>query len=57
QARDPEAMGRAMGQAAEAGRTAHQAGRIPVKAYASASSPTSGLVSGPADPEQPIANA
>ena len=56
QARDPEAMGRAMGQAAEAGRTAHLAGRIPVKAYASASSPTTGLVSGPADPEQPIAS-
>ena len=54
QANNPEAMGRAMGQAAAAGRTAYLAGRIPVKAYASASSPTTGLVTGPADPEQPL---
>ena len=44
QARSPEAMGRAMGMAAEAGRTAFIAGRIPVKPYASASSPTAGLI-------------
>ncbi|WP_017327706.1 thiazole synthase [Synechococcus sp. PCC 7336] len=54
QARDPEVMGRAMGMAAVAGRLAFSAGRIPVKAYASASSPMTGLVSAPADPEQPI---
>ena len=59
QAQDPAAMGRAMGLAAEAGRLAYTAGRIPVKAYASASSPTKGLVTeaakAPVDPEQPIA--
>ncbi|WP_227500056.1 thiazole synthase [Synechococcus sp. PCC 7335] len=44
-AKDPVAMGRAMGMAAEAGRLAYQAGRIPVKAYASASSPTTGTIS------------
>ena len=54
QASNPEAMGRAMGQATAAGRTAYLAGRIPVKAFASASSPTTGLVTGPADPEQPL---
>lgn len=43
-ANDPVAMGRAMGMATEAGRLAYQAGRIPVKAYASASSPTTGTV-------------
>lgn len=43
-AKDPVAMGRAMGMAAEAGRLAYQAGRIPVKGYASASSPTTGTV-------------
>lgn len=43
-AKDPVAMGRAMGMAAEAGRLAYQAGRIPVKAYASASSPTTGTI-------------
>ena len=55
---DPEAMGRAMGLAAEAGRLAYEAGRIPVKAYASASSPTTGLVTEGAkaavEPEQPF---
>ncbi|MEO0807609.1 MAG: thiazole synthase, partial [Cyanobacteria bacterium J06643_4] len=43
-AKDPVAMGRAMGMAAEAGRLAYQAGRIPIKAYASASSPTTGTI-------------
>ena len=43
-AKDPVAMGRAMGMAAVAGRLAYQAGRIPVKAYASASSPTTGTI-------------
>ncbi|MEL6814079.1 MAG: glycine oxidase ThiO [Cyanobacteria bacterium J06598_3] len=41
---DPVSMGRAMGMAAIAGRLAYQAGRIPIKAYASASSPTTGTV-------------
>ena len=44
-AQDPVAMGQAMGMAAIAGRLAYQAGRIPVKAYASASSPTTGTIS------------
>ena len=43
-AQDPVAMGRAMGMAAIAGRLAYQAGRIPVKTYASASSPTTGTI-------------
>ena len=43
-ARNPVAMGRAMGMATEAGRTAYLSGRIPIKAYASASSPLTGLV-------------
>ncbi|MGC1218432.1 MAG: glycine oxidase ThiO [Phormidesmis sp.] len=43
-AKDPVAMGRAMGMAAVAGRLAYQAGRIPVKTYASASSPTTGTI-------------
>jgi thiazole synthase len=43
-AKNPIAMGRAMGMATEAGRLAYLAGRIPVKQYASASSPTTGLV-------------
>lgn len=55
-ATDPEAMGRAMGLALEAGRIAYQAGRIPVKAYASASSPLTGLVTQPVEPEHPIAS-
>jgi thiazole synthase len=46
QASDPVAMGRAMGMAAVAGRLAYLAGRIPVKSYASASSPLTGLVQG-----------
>jgi thiazole synthase len=44
QAQQPAAMARAMALAAEAGRLAYLAGRIPIKAYASASSPMSGLV-------------
>jgi thiazole synthase len=43
-ARDPAAMAGAMKQAVEAGRTAFLAGRIPRKEYASASSPTEGLI-------------
>lgn len=45
QAQHPAAMARAMGLATEAGRLAYLSGRIPVKAYASASSPMTGLVS------------
>ena len=45
-AHNPIHMGRAMGLAAEAGRLAYLAGRIPVKAYASASSPLTGRVGG-----------
>jgi thiazole synthase len=44
QAQYPAAMARAMALAAEAGRLAYLAGRIPVKVYASASSPMTGLV-------------
>ena len=43
-AKNPVAMGKAMGMAAKAGRLAFQSGRIPIKAYASASSPTTGTV-------------
>ncbi len=43
-ANNPVAMGRAMGMATEAGRAAYLSGRIPIKAYASASSPLTGLV-------------
>ncbi len=43
-ARDPVAMGQAMGMATQAGRLAYRAGRIPVKAFASASSPPTGTV-------------
>ncbi|MDJ0706270.1 MAG: thiazole synthase [Leptolyngbyaceae cyanobacterium MO_188.B28] len=43
-AHNPVHMGRAMGLAAEAGRLAYLSGRIPVKAYASASSPLTGQV-------------
>ena len=41
---DPPAMARAMALAAEAGRSALKAGRLPVRAEASPSSPTSGKV-------------
>jgi thiazole synthase len=44
QAQYPAAMARAMALAAEAGRLAYLAGRIPIKSYASASSPMTGLV-------------
>lgn len=43
-AKNPIAMGQAMGMAAKAGRLAYQSGRIPVKTYASASSPTTGTI-------------
>src|SRR3954471_20581796 len=43
-AQDPVRMARAMRLAVEAGREAYLAGRIPMKAYASASSPLEGLV-------------
>jgi thiazole synthase len=43
-AQNPAAMARAMGMATEAGRLAYLAGRIPVKSYASASSPLTGTV-------------
>ncbi|MFZ5446931.1 MAG: thiazole synthase [Myxococcota bacterium] len=43
-AREPVRMARAMKLAVEAGREAFLAGRIPMKAYASASSPLTGLV-------------
>ena len=44
QAQQPAVMAQAMGLAAQAGRLAFLAGRIPVKSYASASSPLTGLV-------------
>lgn len=44
-AKNPVAMGRAMGLAAEAGRLAYLSGRIPVKQYATASSPLTGTIS------------
>ncbi len=52
QAQDPAAMGQAMALAAEAGRLAYLAGRIPVKPYASASSPLTGQITQitPSDP-------
>jgi len=43
-AKSPAAMARAMSLATVAGRLAYLAGRIPVKAYASASSPLSGTI-------------
>ena len=43
-AQNPVAMGKAMGMAAQAGRLAYLAGRIPVKSYASASSPLTGTI-------------
>lgn len=45
QATHPAAMARAMNLATVAGRLAYQAGRIPIKAYASASSPLTGTIS------------
>jgi thiazole synthase len=44
---DPVAMARAMRLAVEAGRLAYLAGRIPRKLYATASSPTVGIVGKP----------
>jgi thiazole synthase len=44
QARDPVKMAEAMRDAVVAGRRAYEAGRIPKKPYASASSPTEGIV-------------
>ena len=43
-AKNPLKMARAMGLATEAGRLAYLAGRIPVKQYASASSPSTGTI-------------
>ena len=43
-AEDPVRMARAMRAAAEAGRDAYLAGRIPKKLYATASSPVEGLI-------------
>jgi thiazole synthase len=45
QAQNPAAMARAMALATEAGRLAYRSGRIPIKTYASASSPMTGIVS------------
>jgi thiazole synthase len=45
-AKQPVRMARAMKAAAEAGRDAFLAGRIPKKLYATASSPTSGVIAG-----------
>jgi thiazole synthase len=44
QAANPTLMAEAMGLATLAGRLAYQAGRIPIKAYASASSPLTGTI-------------
>ncbi len=43
-ARDPITMAQAMRHAVEAGRLAYRAGRIPKKLYATASSPTEGMI-------------
>lgn len=43
-AQNPVAMARAMGLATEAGRLAYHAGRMPIKSYASASSPLTGTI-------------
>lgn len=44
-AQNPGAMARAMGMATQAGRLAYLAGRMPLKQYASASSPQTGTIS------------
>ncbi len=44
-AKDPVRMARAMRLAVEAGRLAHESGRMPRRLYASASSPVDGLAS------------
>ena len=41
---DPVKMARAMNLGVEAGRLAHEAGRIPMKLYATASSPLAGVI-------------
>jgi thiazole synthase len=46
QAENPALMAQAMGMATQAGRMAYLAGRIPMKAYASASSPMTGTITG-----------
>ena len=43
-ANNPAAMAQAMGMATIAGRLAYQSGRMPIKAYASASSPLTGVI-------------
>lgn len=43
-AADPVSMAKAMGMATEAGRLAYLSGRMPIKAYASASSPLTGII-------------
>ncbi len=43
-AHNPVAMAQAMGMATIAGRLAYQSGRMPIKAYASASSPLTGVI-------------
>ena len=45
-ARDPVKMADAMRRAVEAGRLAYEAGRIPRRLYAKASSPLEGVVEG-----------
>jgi thiazole synthase len=51
-AQDPVAMATAMKLAVEAGRLAFLAGRIPKRSYASASSPTDGLIAASAGPSR-----
>lgn len=53
ESRDPVRMAAAFRKAVEAGREAHLAGRMPVRAHASPSSPTAGVVLLP-DPEVPV---
>ena len=53
EARDPVRMAAAFRDAVSAGRAAHLAGRMPVRAHASASSPTRGVVRSP-EPEVPV---
>jgi thiazole synthase len=43
-AADPVSMAKAMGMATEAGHLAYLSGRMPIKAYASASSPLTGII-------------
>jgi thiazole synthase len=53
EAKDPVRMATAFRDAVTAGRTAYLAGRMPVRAHASASSPTRGVVRSP-EPEVPV---